>query len=86
MKTAVYHESEVVWSDSIPRRDIPDVVIDALTDYAHKHKVRIISQFHSAFAWGWMDDDYTHIVVITKDGDAYMVEGASLRPTIVTKL
>jgi len=38
------------------------------------------------FAWGWEDDDYTHVVVVLKDGHAFMIEGASLRPTIVTGL
>jgi hypothetical protein len=86
MQSPVYKEGAIAWSDSVPRKDIPDVAADALSDYAHKHKVPILSKFHSAFAWGYRDDDYTHIVVITTYGDAYMVEGASLRPTIVTKL
>lgn len=85
-KSPVYRVIGPVWSDVIRKDEIPEPALEALRTYAAETHTRILSRFHSAFAWGWMDDDYTHILVLTTEGEAYVVEGAALRPTLVTKL
>lgn len=75
-----------MWTGVISKQELPEEAKYALNRYARETKVSILSKFFDAYAWGYNDDDYTHLVVITTEGEAYLVEGAALRPTIVTKL